>query len=108
MSITCGLKIFNGCLGAFEPLCLSARACSPLFAPFCAHFLSELVEMINLKLNTSKWKGNHVTEVVSLPCPRNLQFWGDLQDLLVLFVSEGGISGEFPANLGNIRTSPAG
>ena len=30
ISITFGLKIFNGCFGALEPLCISMGAQSPL------------------------------------------------------------------------------
>ena len=50
--------------------------------------------MINLKLNTSKWRGNHERGRVTALTTKFIVL-GDLQDLLVLFVSEGGISGEF-------------
>ena len=63
--------------------------------------------MINLKLNISKWRGNHESGRVTALTTEFIVL-GDLQDLRVLLFLRGGISGEFPANLGNIRTSPAG
>ena len=63
--------------------------------------------MINLKLNISKWRGNHERGRVTALTTKFIVLGRSTRSTCFV-VSEGGISGEFPANLGNILTSPAG